>query len=318
MSERTGIKNRFWMLAVSSLMVLLCMVFARPVQAQAAGYKMVYEKPVKVGAYYYRIKTSYDAEGYPSYCYQRSKKKSGGYQNLVQSEGTTDGLTNSFATNGTKLYYCRRVDTKSKLICYTIKTKKEKSLKTYKKVLREVKLEGVFGNSLYVIQLDDRNKAVCLDKVNLSSNKTKRLYKTFIVWNALDNSVYNTRYLAISSGQKIMDSQNGSKVSDLIVLDKKTGKTKKISKTLVRANMYASGADSSFYKWLTQNIIFAEYNKKSKTWTFRKYTFSNGRAKTLKTVKNIKTLDSMYYFGNGMVNISYTDTKGKNKSMEIK
>lgn len=295
MSEKTMQRNRLWMLA-PAFMILLCLFLARPVQAQAANYKMVYDgKPVKIGAYYYRI-TTRELEDYNIVnVYQRSSKKKGGYEDLLAGTDKIS-LSSSFATDGKKIYYGQLKGKKASLVNYTINSKKSKIMKSYTKTYYTVEFEGLYGNNLYVIQRDGKNNGRALLRVNVATGKISNLYKNFGVWNALDAFLGgNSRYLVISLNNKVLEKKDGSQLSKLIVLDKKTGKSRAISAYSILANSNISGADPSFYKGMTKSVIYSEYY--NKTWYIKQYTFSSNRVQLLKVLTNVKEIDNIYYNG---------------------
>ena len=92
----------------------------------------------------------------------------------------------------------------------------------------------------------------------------------------------------------------------LKVYDKKTGKSKVISKKAIPWRHFAGGS----YDTMAKYFIYGEYNKSKKVWEIKEYKFSKKKTYVLKKLKKGEKLTSVLYMGSFIRYGLATDPQG--------
>ncbi len=210
--------------------------------------------------------------------------------NITRLSSTFNGGT--VVSNGKKVFFCAKSSGKWYMYRGNVRTGKSKKLVKIANGSHNICLEGYYGGSLYFVL--DSPEGI-FKKVDLSTKKIKKL-KTNVT-----GTDWKGRYFVLYDG-------TGAGYSYLGLWDSRKGKMRTVVKTPV---LWASTDKYVYYIEITEGDSWNLMAGKSITASIKRYTYSNGKRKTLVKSIDVKKIDE---FDDS--HIVYTDTDGTVRTIE--
>ena len=160
---------------------------------------------------------------------------------------------------------------------------------------------GYFNKKIWLLGRSEVVGAPILYSINPKTGKVKTEKKKFLSFTSPSPS----RYMVICEGKSKPSTKSGATYK-LKVYDKKTGKSKVISKKAIPWRHFAGGS----YDTMAKYFIYGEYNKSKKVWEIKEYKFSKKKTYVLKKLKKGEKLTSVLYMASFIRYGLATDPQG--------